>query len=76
VQLFDGSILALQQLRNKPEFKDTKVAAASSTTEPEYARKCMAWLEVQPGVKMNEVFGFCEVYAHIRAEIYSTPTRK
>jgi magnesium-dependent phosphatase 1 len=62
VKLFDGAILALRELRNKPEFKDTKVAAASSTTEGDWARKCLSLLEVEPGVKMKDVFGFFEIY--------------
>jgi hypothetical protein len=60
VTLFDGAKLALQELRNKPEFKYTKVAAASSTTEPDWARKCLSLLEVEPGIKMTDVVEFSE----------------
>jgi len=53
VRLYPGSVEALRALRNEERFKGTKVAAASSTTEPEYARKCLSLLEVEPAAPSN-----------------------
>ncbi|KAJ1481504.1 magnesium-dependent phosphatase-1 [Baffinella frigidus] len=62
VRLYPGSLEALRALRNEERFKGTKVAAASSTTEPEFARKCLSLLQVEPGVRVNEVITFTEIY--------------
>jgi hypothetical protein len=62
VRLFPGALEALRALKNEERFKHTKVAAASSTTEPEWARKCLSLLEVQPGVKVNQVITYAEIY--------------
>jgi hypothetical protein len=62
VRLFPGALEALRAVKNEECFKHTKVAAASSTTEPEWARKCLSLLEVQPGVKVNQVITYAEIY--------------
>ena len=58
VRLFPGALKALQELYLLPEWKHTKVAAASSSEEPSYSAACLDTLEILPGVKMREAFSY------------------
>eukprot|EP00949_MAST-11_sp_MAST-11-sp1_P000982 g982.t1 len=58
VRLFPGALEVLQMLHTDPEWKDVKVAAASSSEVPEYSDMCLRSLEILPSVKMRSVFSF------------------
>ncbi|KAG5175452.1 magnesium-dependent phosphatase-1 [Tribonema minus] len=62
VKLFPGAVVALRELRSEERFKDTLVAAASSTSHRDYAMRCLQMFEVEPGVKMRDVITLKEIY--------------
>ena len=41
VRLFPGALAVLRRLKSDPELQETRVAVASSTTEPSYANRCL-----------------------------------
>lgn len=49
VHLFPAVHSVLSVLETDPQFKDTAVAVASSTTEPQWAKTCMRLLDVHVG---------------------------
>jgi magnesium-dependent phosphatase 1 len=61
VTLFPGALHAFRELATNPIYKNTKVAAASSTTEPDYARSAMSILEIFPGVTMGSIFHYKQI---------------
>lgn len=64
VQLFEGARQVLALLLRDKRFADTKVAAASSTTEPPYANHCLDTLRVDPerGEVAADVISLRQIY--------------
>jgi len=54
VKLFPGAQAVLQRILTTDAFKDTKVAVASSTTEPPYANACLRELPIDPSGARQE----------------------
>jgi hypothetical protein len=61
-RMFPGAIRALRDVHSLKEFANTKIAVASSTTEPGYARKCMSFFEITDGVKMADVVSYQQIF--------------
>eukprot|EP00501_MAST-03F_sp_TOSAG23-6_P001549 GSMAST32.ASY1.ANO1.1613.1 assembled CDS len=61
VRLFEGARIALNELRTRPELSTVRVAAASSTEEPEFAKFVLNTIELSPGVLMEHVFSFLAI---------------
>ena len=57
-----GGQTVLQMLLSDARFEGVTIAAASSTTEPEWAQAVMALMEVANGVKMEEMFSYNQIY--------------
>jgi len=64
VQIFDDMHEIFKALHTSDEFENTKVAVASSTTYPEWARECMRLLHVQ------DIDVALETVIHYRQAIY------
>ncbi|OQS06110.1 hypothetical protein THRCLA_01834 [Thraustotheca clavata] len=47
VHLFDDAHAVLTEIASLPEFRETQVAVASSTTYPHWARECMSLIQVR-----------------------------
>jgi magnesium-dependent phosphatase-1 len=62
VRLFPGALLALQELSSLPLFANTKIALASSTRYPAYSQSLREAFQVSPGVSVDDVVHFREVY--------------
>mmetsp|Transcript_702 Transcript_702/g.853 ORF Transcript_702/g.853 Transcript_702/m.853 type:complete len:200 (-) Transcript_702:423-1022(-) len=58
VKLFPGALAALQEMLTDPAWKNSKIAAASSSLVPKYSYQCLELLEVFPGKTLKEVFEF------------------
>mmetsp|Transcript_39702 Transcript_39702/g.64442 ORF Transcript_39702/g.64442 Transcript_39702/m.64442 type:complete len:205 (+) Transcript_39702:242-856(+) len=56
VELYEGALLALQELCTSQHWKETKIAAASSSLEPSYSYACLQSIEIFPGVNLSSVF--------------------
>eukprot|EP00930_Biecheleria_cincta_P061240 TRINITY_DN46815_c0_g1_i1.p1 TRINITY_DN46815_c0_g1~~TRINITY_DN46815_c0_g1_i1.p1 ORF type:complete len:213 (-),score=27.58 TRINITY_DN46815_c0_g1_i1:21-566(-) len=63
VRLFPGAVAVLQRLLNDSRFKDTKVAVASSTTEPVFANTCLNNLRIHPDQAdtVGQLVGFRQI---------------
>eukprot|EP00123_Amoebidium_parasiticum_P006444 comp17394_c0_seq1/m.16721 comp17394_c0_seq1/g.16721 ORF comp17394_c0_seq1/g.16721 comp17394_c0_seq1/m.16721 type:complete len:192 (-) comp17394_c0_seq1:100-675(-) len=61
VYLMGQSRQILHELKTKPQWMHTRVAVASSTDEPEWARECLALIEVGDGIKMKDTIHFVEI---------------
>ena len=67
ITVFDGASHALSEINNWRKQKDLtaksniKVAVASCTDEPGYARKCMDWLIVDDGSTLSSCFDHVEI---------------
>lgn len=67
ITIFDGASYALSDLnlwkkqRDCPIKSKVKVAVASCTDEPGYARKCMDWLVVDDGSTLSSCFDHIEI---------------
>ena len=48
VKLFPGAAAVLRRILTEEAFSSVKVAVASSTTEPSYAKRCLAQLPLDP----------------------------
>jgi hypothetical protein len=62
LRMFPGAIKALNDVHTLKEFENTKIAVASSTTEPHYARSCMSMFDIGKGVKMSEVVSYAQIF--------------
>uniref|UniRef100_A0A7S0INU0 Uncharacterized protein n=1 Tax=Calcidiscus leptoporus TaxID=127549 RepID=A0A7S0INU0_9EUKA len=64
VRLFAGAtaVLARCAAERKGTFASTAFAAASSTTEPQFARRCLQQLPVQGGGTVGELFTYTQIY--------------
>mmetsp|Transcript_19538 Transcript_19538/g.38001 ORF Transcript_19538/g.38001 Transcript_19538/m.38001 type:complete len:179 (+) Transcript_19538:121-657(+) len=71
IKMFPGALAALRDVHNNPLFSHTKLAVASSTTEPEYARACMSMFEVSKGVKMSEVVSYSQIFCSNKANHFA-----
>lgn len=49
-------------LLKEPKFREVKIAAASSTTEPEWAQLCMSLFKLDGGVAMDSLFSNTQIY--------------
>ena len=54
VKLFPGAQSVLHRILTDGSFSSTKIAAASSTTEPAYANTCLAQLPLDPSGARQE----------------------
>ena len=60
--MFSGARTALQELVNDPAWAETRIAYASRTDKPKWARECLQLIEIQPGgPTMAEVAAFSEI---------------
>eukprot|EP00941_MAST-03F_sp_MAST-3F-sp1_P002155 g2155.t1 len=64
VKIFPGARLALNELKSKPEFKNVKIAAASSTEEPDFAFAALSTIELKPGLPLRDVFDYVQIGRH------------
>jgi magnesium-dependent phosphatase 1 len=55
VKLFPGAQATLLRLLTEPCFQNCKVAAASSTTEPDFAQTCLEQMQIDPSGERTEV---------------------
>ena len=55
VRLFPGAQSTLMRLLTEPCFQNGLVAAASSTTEPDFAQTCLEQMKIDPSGKRTEV---------------------
>ena len=64
VRLFPGALHALAQLASEPRFAETRVALASSTSKPEYARAVLAQYRLNDsrGGTFGERVSWAELY--------------
>ncbi|CAM9245912.1 unnamed protein product [Choristocarpus tenellus] len=62
VTLFPGAVVALRDLHTQERFANTKVAVASATSHKSRALECLRLLEVSPGIKVDEVVRYREIY--------------
>lgn len=66
VKLFHGSATVLRRLLTDPRFASVKIAAASSTNEPQYAATCLAALPADSSGEREErvcdLIDFREIY--------------
>jgi len=66
VRLFPGAAAVLLRLLTDGSFSSTKVAVASSTTEPRYADRCLAALPIDPSgaraESVADVVDFRQIY--------------
>jgi magnesium-dependent phosphatase-1 len=67
ITVFEGASYALSEInrwkrqRDCPIRSNLKVAVASCTDEPGYARKCMDWLIVEDGSTLSSCFDVIEI---------------
>ena len=64
VKLFPGAAAVLARLLSDETYRVCKVAVASSTTEPAYAKTCLEKLRILPdrGETMSDVIDYRQIY--------------
>ncbi|CAN0294980.1 unnamed protein product, partial [Discosporangium mesarthrocarpum] len=62
VKIFPGAVLALRELHSHDKFQETQVAVASATSHKSYAMECLRCFEVSPGVKVDHILSYREIY--------------
>ena len=66
VKLYPGAQATLFRLLTDETFKESKIAAASSTTEPRFAKTCLEQIPIDPSGKhketMSDLITFRQIY--------------
>lgn len=65
VKLFAGARAVLRRVQGDAAFRETRIAVASSTTEPRYAATCLAQLPIDPerGETVADLVDFRQIYS-------------